>query len=74
MNNYRVDRAMSATVPCGMNSILYIGDSWREARRVYAATAPGKDAWGQPNDAYGVLLSVWSDNLRWYDVKCSKGL
>ncbi len=65
---------MSLTVPCGMNSILYIGDNWAEAREVYDAMAPGKDAWNNPNPAYGVLLSVWSDNLRDYVVNCSKGL
>lgn len=27
MNDYRVDRADSKTTPCGMTSIVYIGES-----------------------------------------------
>jgi hypothetical protein len=74
MNKYRVDRADSLRTPAGMNSILYIGESFEEARKVYTYHEPGKDAWNQPNRAYGVLLSVWSANLNDYIVKCSKGL
>lgn len=74
MNKYRVDRSNTLSTPCGMNSLLYIGDNWDDARQVYNYVDTGKDAWNQPNDAYGVILSVWSDNLRDYIVKCSKGL
>ena len=73
---FRVDRADSTRVPCGMNSILYLGDSWSEARRVYAHTEPGRDMWNQPNERYGVILSVWAGQRLTgdYIVKCSKGL
>lgn len=74
MNNYRVDRAMSLTVPCGMKSILYIGDSLNDALKVYTYADPGKDAWNQPNAAYGVILSVWNASANDYRVKRSKGL
>lgn len=74
MNKYRVDRANSLCVPCGMNSICYIGDSWDEARKVYTYLDTGKDAWNQPNPAYGVVLSVWNEVKNDYVIKCSKGL
>jgi len=74
MNKYRVDRADSLRTPCGMNSILYIGDSSDDAVQVYNHVDPGKDCWNQPNRAYGVILSVWSDGARDYIVKRSKGL
>lgn len=73
MNTYRVDRADSLRVPCGMNSIRYIGDSWAQARAVFAQLDPGRDAWNQPNTAYGLLLSEWSDRAQDYVVKASKG-
>ena len=60
-NTYRVDRAMeSVSPPCGMNSILYSGDSWSAACRVFAHAEGGKDAWNQPHCLYGVMLSVWN--------------
>jgi len=74
MNKYRVDRAMSLTVPCGMNSICYIGDSLDDAVTVFNYLDPHKDKWNQPNRAYGLLLSVWSDDSNDYIVKRSKGL
>ncbi len=74
MNEYRVDRANSLQVPCGANSIVYIGDSFEDARYVYNQTDPGKDAWNQPNATYGVLLSVWNPDTHDYRIKCSKGL
>ncbi len=74
MNTYRVDRAMSLVTPCGMNSILYIGDSAYEAAKVYNYADPGKDAWNQPNAAYGVILSVWNPDANDYRIKRSKGL
>lgn len=60
MNNYRVDRAMEAlSPPCGMNSILYSGDSYREALRVFNYVEGGKTAWGEPHRDYGIMLSIW---------------
>lgn len=74
MNNYRVDRSNGRFAPVGMNSIVYIGDSWLAARSAYEATEPGRDVWGQPNAAYGVVLSVWDERKNTYVVKCDKGL
>lgn len=72
MNTYRVDRTSSRCVPCGMNSLLYLGDDPRAARRVFSEAQAGLDMWNQPNAAYGVILSVW--NGCDYIVKCEKGL
>lgn len=74
MNTYRVDRTNILIVPCGMNSICYIGDSWEEARKVYNYLDPGKDAWNQPNSTYGLTLSVWNPDRGDYVIKCSKGI
>ena len=74
MNTYRVDRANSLQTPCGMNSLLYIGDSLDEAVKVYSYMDPGKDWWNVPNSAYGVILSVWNADANEYRVKRSKGL
>ena len=74
MNKYRVDRVNSLRVPCGMNSIRYVGDSWGDARKVYDYLDTGKDAWNRPNPAYGVVLSVWNEVKNDYVIKCSKGL
>ena len=50
MNTYRVDRAMEGlSPPCGMNSILYIGDSRKCAEQVFNHMDGGKDSWNQPN-------------------------
>lgn len=74
MNNYRVDRSIDpARAPCGMNSIVYIGDSWQAARAAYDAAMPHIDTWGQRNIAYGVILSVWDQSKNDYIVKCRKG-
>ena len=73
-NTYRVDRVDSPRVPCGMNSIVHIGDDWYKARAAFHATAPGKDEWNQPNAAYGVTLAVWCGTKRDYIIKCQKGL
>ena len=74
MKKYRVDRTQSTRVPCGMNSIIYLGDSFAAARREYDALAPGVDMWGQPNATYGVLLSTWSEDQQDYIVKLWQGL
>ena len=61
MNQYRVDRAEETkTAPVGMNSIIYLGDSYKEASRCFRTTTGGKDAWNQPNQDYGVMLSKWN--------------
>ena len=74
MNKYRVDRVNSKIVPCGMNSILYIGDSFKQALAVYNRSDIGLDWWNKPNITYGVILSIWDDANREYVIKCSKGL
>jgi hypothetical protein len=74
MNTYRVDRADSLQSPCGMNSLLYIGDNIDEAVKVYTYHDPGKDSWNVPNSAYGIILSVWNAGANEYRVKRSKGL
>ena len=76
MSQYRVDRVDSRTVPCGMNSILYLGDNWNAAMRVFSKAETGLDAWNQPNSRYGVILSVWNGQRLTgdYVVKCMKGL
>ena len=74
MNTYRVDRAQEgATVPIGMNSIVYIGDDAPDAHYVFDLTEPGKDEWNQPNCTYGVMFSVWNELRGEYTVKRYKG-
>lgn len=73
-NNYRVDRVNSRRIPCGMNSILYIGDSWNTARAIFNAAQTGLDSWGKPNATYGVVISVWDASKNDYVIKCEKGL
>lgn len=73
MNTYRVDRANTLRTPCGMNSILYIGDDIVAAREAFAKARTGLDAWGQPNPDYGVLMSRWSNNLQDYVILQRKG-
>jgi hypothetical protein len=55
--------------PCGMNSILYVGDDYEEALRVFLESEGGKNAWNQPNRDYGVMLSIWNPDRREYIVK-----
>lgn len=71
---YRVDRTDSLTAPCGMSSILYLGDSLREARKVLAAHDAGIDKWNQPNDKYGVVLFEWNPLKYDYVAKAWHGL
>lgn len=61
-NEWRVDRSQGAC-PCGMASIFYLGESWRDARRKFHALVPGFNGWNQPDDTYGVLLSRWDSRL-----------
>lgn len=74
MNTYRVDRNDQKRTPCGMNSILYIGDSRIEAQNAFARAETRLNSWGCPNPAYGVILSKWDSSARDYVVIDSKGL
>lgn len=68
LNEWRVDRAEGQCVPCGMNSIRYLGEEVAEARDVFLSLQPGFDAWAQPNPKYGVLLSRWNPANQVYEV------
>jgi hypothetical protein len=73
-NDYRVDRTDDKNrVPCGMNSIVFIGERKGQARNAFIATEPGKDAWGKPNENYGVVLSCWDASKRDYVIIDTKG-
>ena len=72
MNLYRVDRASSPSTPVGMNSICYIGDSFPKAVGAFHAHKPGFNPWDQPDPAYGIILSVWSDLSQSYIVRNQK--
>lgn len=72
MNLYRVDRAASPHTPCGKNSILYIGDSFAKAVAAFHAHKPGFNPWDQPDPAYGIILSAWSDRAQSYIVRNQK--
>lgn len=76
MNKYRVDRALSRRVPCGMNSILYCGDNWNKANAIFDNARCGVDTWSNENSAYGVILSVWhgQHSCGEYVIKREKGL
>jgi hypothetical protein len=72
MNTYRVDRTDSPdVVPCGMNSIRFIGDSERQARKAFMGAATGFDPWGVKDPRYGVVLSRWNGSE--YVVMARKG-
>ncbi len=73
MNTYRVDRSTSRVTPCGMNSILYVGDSVIQARKVFAEAKPGLDPWNKPSN-HGVLFSCWCDVKRAYVPLKFKGV
>lgn len=73
-NTFRVDVTDDKNrVPCGMNSIQYIGDSYRQAKNAFLSAETGKDAWNKSNDKYGVVLSQWDDDKRDYVVIEAKG-
>lgn len=73
MNDYRVDRAREGlSPPCGMNSIVYVGESLNDALRVFHATTGGKDGWGNSHGDYadyGVMLSMWHPERNAYITK-----
>jgi hypothetical protein len=70
MNNYRVDLVNEDRVPCGMNSIRYLGDSLKQARKALAlASAPvGVDTWDKPDPAYYPVLSHWDSSKQQYVI------
>jgi len=73
MNKYRVDRNKSAdSVPCGMNSLIHLGDSFNVAKDYFRKTTPGLDTRGQPNLLYGVTLAAWDESELKYVIKMSK--
>ena len=72
--NIRVDRVNQRQVPCGMNSLRYLGGDFKEAKRIFDELNVGLDAWNQPNCTYGVILSVWNPATNEYVIKCEKGL
>ncbi len=70
---FRVDRnANRNTTPCGMNSLLYVGDSDRAARKAYAKAQPGVNTWNQPDLSYGVTFAKWNARRGDYDVLAAK--
>jgi hypothetical protein len=70
--HYRVDRANFEFVPCGMNSIQYLGSSFKEARKVFNSIPSGYDVWNKPNSTYGLILSIWNENTQYYVTNLSK--
>lgn len=72
MNKYRVDRNDSKSVPCGMNSIVYIGDNKRKARLTFVESNIGIDTWGQSNPDHGLTLS--EHNGTDYTIVDTRGL
>lgn len=72
MNKYRVDRNNKRHVPCGMNSIIYLGDNLSEAKRRFQQTLTGFDWWSKVDNNYGVILSEWRDGD--YHIIETKGL
>lgn len=74
-NTYRVDRHDNTTlVPCGMNSIRYVGNSLKEAIKTFDSLKPGKDSWEKENKSYGVIISKWSQEKNDYIIFNNKGL
>jgi hypothetical protein len=64
MNSIRIDRVqhpqLGMSAPCGMNSLIYIGDDMRKALKTFHSVCVGRDAWGKADTTYGVSLSVWN--------------
>ena len=71
-SKYRVDVSQTSIVPCGMNALRYLGSSFTEAKKAFANTETGKNAWGEDNCTYGVILSVWDGKD--YITKMQKGI
>lgn len=71
---YRVDRADSLHVPCGTNSILYLGNRAADARTTFYAAPTGIDPWGKPDPTYGLLLSRWNGQTYIIEISRFPGL
>jgi hypothetical protein len=75
MNTYRVDLNDKVNkVPCGMNSIRYVGDNIAAANKVFNTLKSGYDAWNKKDPSYGVTISKWDKEKRNYVVFNHKGL
>jgi hypothetical protein len=71
---YRVDRSMAKLgghPPCGMNSLLYLGDNEKLALEVFNVSPPGYSPWGSRNASYGITMAVWNGTD--FIVKRQKG-
>ncbi len=71
---YRVDRVDTLRCPCGMGSIIYLGDSKRDATQVLLDADLKRDAWNKHNDRYGVALFEWDSNRRDYIAISWRGI
>ena len=74
MTTYRVDRADSLRVPCGTNSLLYLGNRAADAQAAFYAASTGLDPWGKPDPTYGLLLSRWNDQAYIIEISRFPGL
>jgi hypothetical protein len=73
INTFRIDRNNIPTAPCGMNGLLYIGDSEKEARRLFNGIDSGINQWGKEDSTYGLVLSKWDSGKNDYVTIDSKG-
>jgi metallophosphoesterase superfamily enzyme len=62
---YRVDRVDTLTAPCGMSSIIYLGDSKREATQVLLDAELKRK---------GVALFEWDNERRNYIAISWRGI
>lgn len=58
---YRVDRSHDDNVPCGMNGMLYYGNSFEEAQRIFLSNKSRHTSWNVPNNSWRLLLSEYHD-------------
>lgn len=67
---YRVDRMHKdeTRVPCGMNSLRFLGDREHKALECFADENTGIDTWGKSNGQYGLVLSEWNNDTRDYNI------
>ena len=71
---FRVDRVDTLRCPCGMNSIIYLGDSKRDATQVLLDADLKRDAWNKHSDRYGVALFEWDNERRNYIAISWRGI
>lgn len=74
MNGFRVDCVAQLKVPCGMTSIVYTGDDFREAVKVFNDTMIHADPWNNHDVRYGLILSQWDGNANDYVIVRSRGV